>query len=65
MLSMIFACENGAIGKEGDLPWRQSTDLQHFKRVTWANCCHGPENLGKPWTATPAASKHRHDTKRT
>ncbi len=35
MLSMIFACdENGAIGKDGDLPWRQSTDLQHFKRTT-------------------------------
>ena len=35
MLSMIFACdEKGAIGKDGDLPWRQSTDLQHFKRVT-------------------------------
>ena len=32
---MIFACdENGAIGKDGDLPWRQSTDLQHFKRTT-------------------------------
>ena len=35
MLSMIFACdENGAIGKNGDLPWRQSTDLQHFKQTT-------------------------------
>lgn len=35
MLSMIFACdEKGAIGKEGDLPWRQSSDLQHFKRAT-------------------------------
>lgn len=35
MLSMIFACdEKGAIGKEGDLPWRQSTDLKHFKRIT-------------------------------
>lgn len=32
---MIYACdEQGAIGKDGDLPWRQSTDLQHFKRVT-------------------------------
>ena len=32
---MIYACdEKGAIGKDGDLPWRQSTDLQHFKRVT-------------------------------
>lgn len=32
---MIYACdEQGAIGKDGDLPWRQSTDLQHFKRIT-------------------------------
>ena len=32
---MIVACDrNGAIGKDGDLPWRQSTDLQHFKNVT-------------------------------
>ncbi len=32
---MIVACDrNGAIGKEGDLPWRQSTDLQHFKKIT-------------------------------
>jgi len=35
MLGMIVACDrNGAIGKDGDLPWRQSTDLQHFKTVT-------------------------------
>ena len=35
MLSMIFACdEKGAIGKDGDLPWRQSSDLKHFKRTT-------------------------------
>ncbi|DAC56184.1 MAG TPA: dihydrofolate reductase [Candidatus Poseidoniales archaeon] len=35
MLTMIFACDrNNAIGKDGDLPWRQSTDLQHFKRIT-------------------------------
>ena len=32
---MIFACdEQGAIGKDGDLPWRQSSDLQFFKRTT-------------------------------
>ena len=32
---MIYACdENGAIGKDGTLPWRQPTDLQHFKRIT-------------------------------
>ncbi len=35
MLTMIFACDmNNAIGKNGDLPWRQSTDLQHFKQIT-------------------------------
>ena len=35
MLGMIVACDrNGAIGKNGDLPWRQSTDLQHFKKIT-------------------------------
>ena len=35
MLGMIVACDrNGAIGKDGDLPWRQSTDLQHFKNIT-------------------------------
>ena len=32
---MIVACdENGAIGKDGDLPWRQSTDLKRFKNLT-------------------------------
>ena len=35
MLTMIFACDmNNAIGKNGDLPWRQSTDLQYFKQIT-------------------------------
>ena len=35
MVTMIFACDmNNAIGKNGDLPWRQSTDLQHFKQIT-------------------------------
>lgn len=35
MLGMIVACDrNGAIGKDGDLPWKQSTDLQHFKKIT-------------------------------
>jgi len=35
MLKMIVACDrNGAIGKDGDLPWKQSTDLQYFKKLT-------------------------------
>ena len=38
MLTMIFACDlNGAIGKDGDLPWRQTTDLKHFKEITEGN----------------------------
>lgn len=35
MLRMIVASDrNGAIGSDGDMPWRQSTDLQHFKQIT-------------------------------
>ena len=35
---MIFACDlNGAIGKDGDLPWHQATDLKHFKKITKGN----------------------------
>ncbi|HHL42999.1 MAG TPA: dihydrofolate reductase [Hellea balneolensis] len=39
ILSMIVAkSKNNVIGRDGDLPWRLSGDLQHFKRTT----------LGKP-----------------
>jgi len=35
MISLIAAVsDNGAIGKQGALPWRQKADLQHFKAVT-------------------------------
>ena len=35
MIIFVYACDlKGAIGKDGELPWKQSTDLQHFKRVT-------------------------------
>lgn len=34
-ISLIAAFDqNGAIGKGGDLPWKISEDLQHFKKVT-------------------------------
>lgn len=34
-LEMIVAmAENGVIGRDGDLPWRLSGDLRHFKRLT-------------------------------
>ena len=53
MLSMIFACdEKGAIGKDGDLPWRQSSDLQHFNRTTLNKtvvmCIKTWDSLGQP-----------------
>jgi dihydrofolate reductase len=51
MLGMIVACDrNGAIGKDGDLPWKQSTDLQHFKQVTM-----GPNLImgRKTWDSLP------------
>ena len=35
---MVAIGENGAIGRGGDLPWRLSTDLRYFRKVT----------LGKP-----------------
>jgi dihydrofolate reductase len=35
MISLIVAAsKNGVIGRDGDLPWRQSDDLRHFKAVT-------------------------------
>ena len=35
MLTMIVAVDrNLAIGRDGDLPWHQSTDLQRFKELT-------------------------------
>jgi dihydrofolate reductase len=34
-VSLIVAVsENGVIGRDGDLPWRLSGDLKHFKRTT-------------------------------
>lgn len=34
-ICMIYArSENAVIGRDGDLPWRLSGDLKHFKRLT-------------------------------
>jgi dihydrofolate reductase len=34
-ITMVVArADNGAIGRDGGLPWRISEDLRHFKRVT-------------------------------
>ena len=39
-LSLIVAkSQNGVIGVDGDLPWRLSSDLKHFKKVTLGKPC--------------------------
>ncbi|MET4686997.1 dihydrofolate reductase [Sinorhizobium fredii] len=58
---VVAVATNGVIGREGDLPWRLSTDLKRFKaltigkpvvmgRKTWAS-------LGRP---LPGRPEHRH-----
>ncbi len=53
MIIFIYACDlNGAIGKDGDLPWRQSSDLQHFKTKTLG----GTVVMGrKTWESLPGS----------
>ncbi len=31
---IVAVAANGAIGFDGDLPWRLPADLRHFKRLT-------------------------------
>ena len=52
-LAMIVAvARNGVIGKDGDLPWRISEDLKHFKRTTWGHAIimgrKTHESIGRP-----------------
>lgn len=47
---IVARAENGAIGKDGDLPWRLSDDLIHFKTTT-KGC---PVIMGrKTWESLP------------
>ncbi len=32
--AVVAACENNVIGRSGQLPWRMSADLRHFRRIT-------------------------------
>ncbi len=34
IVMVVAAAENGVIGRDGGLPWRMSTDLQYFRKVT-------------------------------
>ncbi|SIN81220.1 dihydrofolate reductase [Vannielia litorea] len=51
MLSLVVARDrNGAIGKEGDIPWRAPEDLKFFKRETLG----GAVIMGrKTWESLP------------
>ena len=48
--------ENGVIGRDGGLPWRLKSDLQHFRRLT----LNKPVVMGrKTWQSLPKALPHR------
>jgi dihydrofolate reductase len=52
-LALIVAMdEQGMIGKENDLPWRLSADLQYFKRITMGKPIlmgrNTHESIGRP-----------------
>ncbi|MEM9294051.1 MAG: dihydrofolate reductase [Acidobacteriota bacterium] len=34
---VVAVAENGVIGRGGELPWRLSRDLRHFKELTWGH----------------------------
>ena len=57
-ISMIVAvARNGVIGKDGDLPWKLSTDLKRFKSMTMGKPvimgrkCY--ESIGRPLPGRP------------
>ncbi len=52
-LSLIVAAsENNVIGLNNDLPWRLSSDLKHFKKITSGHCIimgrNTYESIGRP-----------------
>ncbi|MDA8018424.1 MAG: dihydrofolate reductase [Thermoanaerobaculia bacterium] len=58
-IEMIVAmAENGVIGRDGDLPWRLSGDLRHFKRLTTG---HSLLMGRRTWESLPGVlPKRRH-----
>lgn len=56
-LALIAAVgSNGVIGVDGDLPWRISEDLKHFRRNTLG---HAVVMGRKTWDSLPGALKKR------
>lgn len=39
LAAIVARSTNGVIGRDGDLPWRLRSDLQHFKRITLGKPC--------------------------
>lgn len=52
LFHVVAVAKNGVIGKEGKLPWHFSSDLKHFKQLTWGNTIlmgrKTFQSLGKP-----------------
>lgn len=52
IIGIVAVDQNGAIGKDGSIPWHYSADLKFFKRQTTANACVMGRrtwlSLGKP-----------------
>lgn len=52
LVLVVAVAENGVIGRKGDLPWRISSDLKHFKSVTMGKPVvmgrKTYESIGKP-----------------
>ncbi len=52
LAAIVARSQNGVIGRDGDLPWRLSSDLKHFKRLTLGTPCV----MGrKTWESLPGA----------
>lgn len=50
LAAIVARSSNRVIGRDGDLPWRLRSDLQHFKRITLGKPCL----MGrKTWNSLP------------
>ena len=53
-IAMIVAMdESGFIGKDGDLPWRMSSDLKRFKELTTGDGFNAVVMGRKTWDSLP------------
>ena len=53
---IVAVAENGVIGKKGDIPWKCSSDLKHFRRLTMGR----PVIMGrKTWQSLPGPLEGR------